>query len=148
MASHSKNYPPVQEYAPIVEGLPVLERGIGGVEQNASEVTLLPEAMERPQATSCLQKTFWNEQFVLAVRIFAASGYFFYLRPVIELAASVKKKLRPINLHKRRGEAMVIIKNSESQLWKYPFGDSSYGLVGNDLVILSVKYRNGNRKRF
>ena len=76
MASHPEGYPSVQTYATIVEGLPVLERGTGGVKQNAGEVTLLCEDMERPWAASWFLKGFWNERFVLAVRIFAASGCF------------------------------------------------------------------------
>lgn len=69
-------------------------------------------------------------------------------KPVIEPAPSVEKELSPINFRKRGGETMVIIENGEGQVWKYLFGDNSYGLAGNDLVIVSVKYENGNRERF
>jgi len=48
MASYPKDYPSVQAHATIVEGLPVLERGTGGVEQTEGKVTLLFEDIKRP----------------------------------------------------------------------------------------------------
>ena len=149
MVARPEDYPSVQAYAAIVEGLPILERGVGGVEQSTDKVTQLYEDVKKPQAGNQVPAgpfqlilPFWPLAFSLWAAISYADSR------SVTLAHSVEKELRPINFRKRRGETMVIIKNGEGQLGKYPFGDNLYCLAGNDLVILSVKHRNGNSKRF
>ena len=39
MGAHPEDYPSVQADATVVEGLPVLERGAGGVRQSTDKVT-------------------------------------------------------------------------------------------------------------
>lgn len=50
MVANPEDYPSVQAYAPIVEGLSVLERGVGGVKQTTDKVTEVYENVKRPQA--------------------------------------------------------------------------------------------------
>lgn len=52
MVAYPEDYASVQTHAPIVEGLPVLERGAGGIKQSTERVIELYEDKDRPWAAN------------------------------------------------------------------------------------------------